>query len=164
LFFWDRVSLCSPGCPGTHSVDRAGLGLRNPPASASQVLGLKMCAITPEHLDLEETSRLCPSAESTDVARSSWILPDVLGWVSLYKVRTNEISHESKVNQCHSIISKGQHGRLYSHSFQTSHVPSTPLQQKITCPFTRQLPEKHHLSVLSKASSLTYLLQQNIPS
>ncbi|GAB1287179.1 Polyadenylate-binding protein [Apodemus speciosus] len=36
-----RVSLCSPGCPGTHSVDQAGLELRNLPASASQVLGLK---------------------------------------------------------------------------------------------------------------------------
>ncbi|GAB1292573.1 Proteasome subunit alpha type-1 [Apodemus speciosus] len=41
-----RVSLCSPGCPGTHSVDQAGLELRNPPASASQVLGLKACATT----------------------------------------------------------------------------------------------------------------------
>ena len=39
--FRDRVSLCSPGCCGTHSVDQAGLVLRNPPASASQVLGLK---------------------------------------------------------------------------------------------------------------------------
>jgi hypothetical protein len=44
LFFPDRVSLCSPGCPGTHSVDQAGLELRNSPASASQVLGLKVCA------------------------------------------------------------------------------------------------------------------------
>ena len=35
-FFRDRVSLYSPGCPGTHSVDQAGLNLRNPPASASQ--------------------------------------------------------------------------------------------------------------------------------
>jgi hypothetical protein len=41
--FRDRVSLCSPGCPGTHSVDQAGLELRNPPASASQVLGLNAC-------------------------------------------------------------------------------------------------------------------------
>jgi hypothetical protein len=55
FFFWfvcffvflDRVSLCSLGCPGTHSVDQAGLELRNPPASASQVLGLKACATTP---------------------------------------------------------------------------------------------------------------------
>jgi hypothetical protein len=51
LFFFffprDRVSLCSPGCPGTHSVDQAGLELRNLPASASQVLGLKACATTP---------------------------------------------------------------------------------------------------------------------
>jgi hypothetical protein len=38
LFFQDRISLCSPGCPGTHSVDHTGLKLRNPPASASQVL------------------------------------------------------------------------------------------------------------------------------
>jgi hypothetical protein len=35
LVFQDRVSLCSPGCPGTHSVDQAGLELRNLPASAS---------------------------------------------------------------------------------------------------------------------------------
>jgi hypothetical protein len=41
--FLDRVSLYSPGCPGTHFVDQAGLELRNPPASASQVLGLKAC-------------------------------------------------------------------------------------------------------------------------
>jgi hypothetical protein len=45
LFFY-RVSLCSSGCPGTHSVDQADLELRNPPASASQVLGLKACATT----------------------------------------------------------------------------------------------------------------------
>jgi hypothetical protein len=46
-FFRDRVSLCSPGCPGTHSIDQVGLELRNPPASASRVLGLKACATTP---------------------------------------------------------------------------------------------------------------------
>jgi hypothetical protein len=46
VFFRDKVSLCSPGCPGTHSVDHAGLELRSPPASASQVLGLKACTTT----------------------------------------------------------------------------------------------------------------------
>jgi hypothetical protein len=50
LFFFffprDRVSLCSPGCSGTHSVNQAGLKLWNPPASASQMLGLKVCATT----------------------------------------------------------------------------------------------------------------------
>jgi hypothetical protein len=45
--FRDRVSLYSSGCPGTHFVDQAGLELRNLPASASQVLGLKACATTP---------------------------------------------------------------------------------------------------------------------
>jgi hypothetical protein len=47
LVFWDRVSLCSPGCPGTHFVDQAGLELRNLPASLSLVLGLKACTTTP---------------------------------------------------------------------------------------------------------------------
>ena len=47
FFFRDRVSLCSPGCPGIHFVDQAGLELRNQPASASQELGLKACATTP---------------------------------------------------------------------------------------------------------------------
>jgi hypothetical protein len=47
FFFPDRVSLCSPGCPGTHSVDQAGLKLRNLPASASRVLGLKACTTMP---------------------------------------------------------------------------------------------------------------------
>jgi hypothetical protein len=42
--FRDRVSLYSPGCSGTHLVYQAGLELRNLPASASQVLGLKACA------------------------------------------------------------------------------------------------------------------------
>jgi hypothetical protein len=42
LVFQDRVSLCSPGYPGIHYVDQAGLELRNLPAS--EVLGLKVCA------------------------------------------------------------------------------------------------------------------------
>jgi hypothetical protein len=43
--FQDRVSLCSPGFPGTHFVDQLGLELRNLPASASRVLGLKACTL-----------------------------------------------------------------------------------------------------------------------
>ena len=38
--FLDLVFLYSPGCPGTHSVDQAGLELRNLPASASQSAGI----------------------------------------------------------------------------------------------------------------------------
>jgi hypothetical protein len=44
--FRDRVSLCSYGCPGIPSVDQAGLRLRDPPASASKVLRLKVCTTT----------------------------------------------------------------------------------------------------------------------
>jgi hypothetical protein len=52
LLYSDRVSLCSLGCPGTHSVDQADLELRNLPASASQVLGLKVCATMPDFYTL----------------------------------------------------------------------------------------------------------------
>jgi hypothetical protein len=71
-FFRDRISLCSPGCPGTHSVDQAGLELRNPPASASQVLGLKACATTARQageflkeseISFEELHFILPKAE-----------------------------------------------------------------------------------------------------
>jgi hypothetical protein len=44
--FRGRVPLYSSGCPETHFVDQAGLELRNLPASASQMLGLKACATT----------------------------------------------------------------------------------------------------------------------
>jgi hypothetical protein len=39
--FLDRVSLWSLGCPETHSVAQAGLELRSPSASASQVRRLR---------------------------------------------------------------------------------------------------------------------------
>ena len=57
LFFPDKVSLYSPGCPGTHFVDQAGLKLRNLPASASHVLGLKACATTPGFRFLENLKK-----------------------------------------------------------------------------------------------------------
>jgi hypothetical protein len=68
LFFRDRVSLCSSGCPGTHSVDQAGLELRNSPASASQVLGEVMAhAFNPSTWEAEAgrflSSRLAWSTE-----------------------------------------------------------------------------------------------------
>jgi hypothetical protein len=45
----DRVSLYSPGCPGTHSADQAGLKLRNPPASLPpEIKG--MCHLCPADL------------------------------------------------------------------------------------------------------------------
>jgi hypothetical protein len=72
FFFWDRVSLCSPGCPGTHSVDQAGLELRNIPASASQVRGLQACATTAQHtwtflLSLEKISPNCAVLKYTNI-------------------------------------------------------------------------------------------------
>jgi hypothetical protein len=46
ILFSDRVSLCSPGCSGTHSVDQAGLECRDALVIASDVLGLKRCTTT----------------------------------------------------------------------------------------------------------------------
>ena len=48
LFCFETGFLCvrnSP-CPGTHFIDQVGLELRDLPASASVVLGLKACTIT----------------------------------------------------------------------------------------------------------------------
>jgi hypothetical protein len=66
LFVCDRVSLCSPGYPGTHSVDQAGLELRNLPASASQVLGLKACATTARLIPLVLNRR-------SQCSEASWV-------------------------------------------------------------------------------------------
>ena len=46
FFFRDRVSLYSPGCPGSQFVDQGSLDLRNLPAYAYQVVKLKACATT----------------------------------------------------------------------------------------------------------------------
>jgi len=48
--------LCNLGCPGACFVDQDGLELRDPPASASQVLGFKVCVTTPGTLDFTKNS------------------------------------------------------------------------------------------------------------
>ena len=46
------MSLCIAACLGAHSVDQAGLTLRDPPFFASQVLGFQgVCAITAQQKD-----------------------------------------------------------------------------------------------------------------
>ena len=45
-FFQGKV-LCSLSCPRTHSIHHAGLELRDPLASVSWGLGLKVCTTTP---------------------------------------------------------------------------------------------------------------------
>ena len=62
VVFQDRVSLYSFGCAGIRSVDQAGLKLRDLPASASQVLGLKACTPCPI-----ESQSLC-----TSYAAANW--------------------------------------------------------------------------------------------
>jgi hypothetical protein len=67
--FWDKVPLCSPGCPGTHFGDQAGLELRILPASAYWVLRSKVCATTPSFLvALLSICYVMPSGSSTTAA------------------------------------------------------------------------------------------------
>jgi hypothetical protein len=73
-FSQDRVSLCSPGCPGTHFVDQAGLELRNPPASAFQVLGLKECVTMPGFVLFFETGFLCEDLVVLELSGINYIL------------------------------------------------------------------------------------------
>ena len=73
LFFWDKVSLCSTGYPGTHSVDQAGLQIRDSATSASWWLGLKSCTIMPSsRISLYQASlgciRLCLKRQQTNTA------------------------------------------------------------------------------------------------
>jgi hypothetical protein len=63
LVFRDRVSLYSPGCPGTHSVDQAVLELRNLPVSLFfffQDTGLRsvnpVCSLLGDHIILVRES------------------------------------------------------------------------------------------------------------
>jgi hypothetical protein len=62
--------LYSPGCSGTHFVDQAGLELRNPPASASQMLGVKACT-TPGHFILSFSPSPPPGDAQTLETRSA---------------------------------------------------------------------------------------------
>jgi hypothetical protein len=75
--FETGFSLCSPSCPGTHSVDQAGLKLRNLPASASQVLGLKARATTSRAYEIL-LLKIHIYGEMTQWLRALTTLPEVL--------------------------------------------------------------------------------------
>ncbi|GAB1303436.1 Vomeronasal 2, receptor 29 [Apodemus speciosus] len=81
------VSLCSPGYPGTHILDQAGLEIRNPPASASQVLGLKM------------PSSVC-SADCGPGFRRFWKEGMAACCFVCSPCPENEISNETDMDQC----------------------------------------------------------------
>ena len=69
FIYLETVFLCNPGCPGTYSIDQAGLELRDQPASASQELGLKVCAAMSGFLSiLAQAIRAwnCPEGLSVD--------------------------------------------------------------------------------------------------
>jgi hypothetical protein len=72
-FLFSLFGFCSSGCPGTHSIKQAGLELRDPPASASQMLGLKGCATT---------AQLCPAFLIQVRTISPGVALCIVGWAS----------------------------------------------------------------------------------
>jgi hypothetical protein len=89
LVFRDRVSLYVLGCPGTYFVDQAVLELRNSPASASRVLGLKVCYTMHnciKHLNSFPFLSLVDS-KLTSIARKS------SGWLSKERKTSNKSFH-----------------------------------------------------------------------
>jgi hypothetical protein len=93
LVFRDRVFLCSPGCPGTHSVDQAVLQLRNLPASALQVLGLKACATTASLIHLFLKQNLTVSVASLELTISS-------GWRQTHRDLSASVSRVLALKEC----------------------------------------------------------------
>jgi hypothetical protein len=125
-------------------------------------------------LDPEETSGLCQSAW---VCWSGKKQPEhhqkFFGSFLSIKSQQAKITDEGKVNQCNSIISEDPlpwrptktskvnqcqsvvhclWGCTYTHSKITCSLRHL-FQQNNTCLYTRQLPEKYHLSALTKISS-----------
>jgi hypothetical protein len=96
LFFPDRVSLYSLGCPGTHSVDQAGLKLRNSPASASQVLGLKACTTTPGWKEPFMTLRVSYLRNSSPAAPMNHHNATQLSWCQLLAVEMGKLIKPGK--------------------------------------------------------------------
>jgi hypothetical protein len=92
--------LGSPGCPGTHSIDQAGLELRDPSVSASQVPELKACPTTAVFYKLAEAC--CISREHhSDLPRS---LPEQSSQEGTGLVWRQEIPH------------LGNYGKLFLHT------------------------------------------------
>jgi hypothetical protein len=103
LVFQDRVSLCSPGCPGTHSVDQAGLKLRIPSASASRVLGLKACATTPGPLNFRCLS--LHSLPQTPLSSSEPLIPaPTHNYLFYFPFPMRDLSIPQISNLCGSVI------------------------------------------------------------
>lgn len=109
------------------------------------------------------------SATADQVARSSWNTTRCpLVHLSLQSYSTDKKARQTnaRVSSVKTSICKAwQRPARQTHASATSTVCwvilflsilyplKYPLQQNTACPFTRQLPEKHHVSVLSKTSS-----------
>jgi hypothetical protein len=122
FFFPDRVSLHSSGCPGTYSVDQAALELRNPPASASWVLGLKACATTAQpHMCI---SWICRLVSRSQLDRSIDSKGACCYWFSIWVLSVNAGAGISHRQICHHCISAA----LIQIRVVTFHLISSMLQ------------------------------------
>jgi len=84
FFFWDRLSLYSPWCPGTHSVDQVGLKLKRSSClclkawASTALTSLCNIPVVPECWDyrLESASQACGCWKDMEVPRLKGSFPD----------------------------------------------------------------------------------------
>ena len=125
--FRNRVSLYSPGCPRTHSVDQDGLELRNLPASASQVLGLKACTTT-ARLDYFFKNRLIEGYFSRHSPQ--WELRLLLISIEKTDVTHRDIGHyvTYTFKLCSTLVAS-RRNRCGHTNLHTTHDPSITSQE-----------------------------------
>ncbi|GAB1285682.1 Cyclic AMP-dependent transcription factor ATF-6 alpha [Apodemus speciosus] len=80
--FCSGVSLCSPGCPGTHSVDQAGLELQKSACLCLPSAGTKDIKAEPQPLSPASSSCSVSSPRSTDSCSSTQHVPEELDLLS----------------------------------------------------------------------------------
>jgi hypothetical protein len=101
LVFQNRVSLCSPSCPGTHSADQDGLELRNLPSLYLPSAGIKgvrhhcpaavHCLIASKFL----VWLFCPHGDSSKSPPLTYCTPGLTA-LDLYKSGTNGLQRQTE--------------------------------------------------------------------
>ena len=120
------LSLCNPGCAGTHFLDQDGFELRDLPASAFQVLGLKMCTWM-------EITFFLP--KQSFIFRSSGIITSTSAMASLTKWKPLEVPYQ--INKLISLLARKYGWRAgwkhyCAHQWDERHRPDASLGHNCT--------------------------------
>jgi hypothetical protein len=110
------------GFSETHSVDQAGLEFRNPPASASQVLGLKACATTARlTIKFLNFNKFLSSSLPRILSRSSLPFPHtILSYFSKNKPKTIQQNVQNLKNEKESITPSKKQNKQNNNNNKTT--------------------------------------------